>query len=198
LENLDISRCFSEKYKNTRVLITGNTGFKGSWLALWLYHLQAKISGYSLTPPTDPNHFSLLNLDYPTTIGDIRDKAKLQSTFDEVKPEIVFHLAAQPLVRYSYGNPHETIDVNIMGLTNLLEICRSCKELKAIVVITSDKCYQNLETGKSFVESDPMGGYDPYSMSKACAELIAVFGIQLNIFLKLDTSATDSITSPSI
>ena len=167
MENL-----FNNIYKNKKVLITGHTGFKGSWLAFWLIKMGADVTGYSLTPPTQPNHFELLNLKMNSIIGDIRDKEKLNKTLKKYKPEIIFHLAAQPLVRLSYKEPIETLETNIIGTANLFEACRSVNSVKAILNITSDKCYENKEWIWGYRENDPMGGYDPYSASKGCSELI--------------------------
>lgn len=153
-------------------MITGHTGFKGSWLALWLKELGAKVVGYSLEPPTKPNHFELLKLDIISIIGDIRDAEKLHRAFRAHDPEIVFHLAAQPLVRYSYKNPVETFETNVMGTINVFESCRNTKTVRAIVNITSDKCYENKEWVWGYRENDTMGGFDPYSASKGCAELV--------------------------
>jgi len=162
---------FDGIYKNKPVLITGHTGFKGSWLAFWLKQMGAEVTGYSLPAPTSPNHFELLNLDMPSIIGDIRDVKKLEDTFAHFRPEIVFHLAAQPLVRCSYENPIETYDINVIGTLRIFEACRKHK-VKAIVNVTSDKCYENREWIWGYRENDPMGGYDPYSSSKGCAELL--------------------------
>jgi len=163
---------FNGVYKNKRVLVTGNTGFKGSWLSLWLIKLGAEVIGYSLEPPTKPSHFELLDLDMVSIIGDIRDRDKLNTTFKKYKPNIVFHLAAQPLVRYSYINPVETFETNVMGIINVFEACKNTETVRAIVIITSDKCYENREWIWGYRENDPMGGYDPYSASKGCAELV--------------------------
>ena len=163
---------FDGIYKNKKVLITGHTGFKGSWLSLWLTKMGADVIGYSLTPPTKPSHFELLNLDIDSHIADIRDKEKLFDVFRKTKPEIVFHLAAQPIVRLSYKEPIETLETNIMGTANLFEACRKTDSVRAILNITSDKCYENKEWIWGYRENDPMGGYDPYSVSKGCSELI--------------------------
>lgn len=164
-------KLFGGVYENKRVLITGHTGFKGSWLAIWLTKLGANVYGYSLEPTTTPNHYGLLE-PIPQTIGDIRDGLKLREIFDFFQPQIVFHLAAQPLVRESYLMPDETFEVNVMGTLRVLEAARSIKSVKAIVNVTSDKCYENREWVWPYRESDPMGGYDPYSASKGCAELL--------------------------
>ncbi|MBF0491231.1 MAG: CDP-glucose 4,6-dehydratase [Deltaproteobacteria bacterium] len=161
-------------WKNKKVLITGNTGFKGSWLCLFLQNLNVNIVGYSLPPPTEPSLFKLAALDksVKTFYEDVRDFEKLKKVLLEEKPEIVIHMAAQPLVRYSYKNPIETYSTNVMGTVNVLEAARYCDSLRAIVVVTSDKCYENKEWIWSYRENEPMGGYDPYSNSKGCAELV--------------------------
>lgn len=162
---------FSSIYKDKTVLVTGHTGFKGSWLVYWLNKMGAKVIGYSLEAPTTPNHIELLDLDIVSIIGDIRDLEKLNKTFEEYNPDIVFHLAAQPLVRLSYENPIETYETNVMGTLKVLEACRT-NDVKAIVNITSDKAYENKEWIWGYRENDPMGGYDPYSSSKGCADLL--------------------------
>jgi CDP-glucose 4,6-dehydratase len=156
-------------------LLTGHTGFKGSWLSIWLQSLGAKVVGYALPPSTNPNLFALATVEQGMTsvIGDIRDLDKLQSVFASHQPEIVFHMAAQPLVRYSYQNPVETYATNVMGTVHLLESVRNTPSVKAVVNITTDKCYENKEWIWGYRESEPMGGYDPYSNSKACAELVS-------------------------
>ncbi|WP_323644988.1 CDP-glucose 4,6-dehydratase [Aliarcobacter butzleri] len=163
---------FSGIYKDKTVLVTGHTGFKGSWLVFWLSQMGAKVIGYSLEAPTNPNHIELLNLDIVSTIGDIRDLDKLNQVFNKYKPDIVFHLAAQPLVRLSYENPIETYETNVIGTLKVFEACRA-NNVKAIVNITSDKAYENKEWIWGYRENDPMGGYDPYSSSKGCADLLA-------------------------
>jgi len=167
MENL-----FAGVYRNKKVLVTGHTGFKGSWLALWLQHLGAKVTGYSLSPPTQPNHYDLLNLECNSIISDIRDFEKLTQITQQIKPDIIFHLAAQPLVRYSYQQPKETFEVNTIGTVNIFEASRITPSVKAIINVTSDKCYDNKEWLWGYREIDPMGGNDPYSASKGCAELI--------------------------
>jgi CDP-glucose 4,6-dehydratase len=164
---------FANIYQGKRVLITGHTGFKGSWLALWLTQLGAEVAGYALPPPTMPNHLELLNLKISSVTGNILDKDKLLKAFIDFEPEIVFHLAAQPLVRRSYDEPAETFAVNVLGTANVLDACRKCSSVRAIVNVTSDKCYENKEWVWGYRENDPMGGYDPYSASKGCAELVA-------------------------
>ena len=160
-------------YAGKKVLITGHTGFKGSWLALWLKELGAEICGIALDPPTNPSHYDLLHLDINSHIVDIRDREKVNKVFDEFKPEVVFHLAAQPLVRYSYKNPTETYETNVIGSLNIFEASRRVGTVKSIVCVTTDKCYENKEWHWGYRENDPMGGYDPYSSSKACLELMA-------------------------
>ena len=156
------------------VLLTGHTGFKGSWLSLWLQSMGAKVVGYALAPPTSPSLFKIANVDegIASLTGDIRDLEHLRSVFAKYNPEIVFHMAAQPLVRYSYINPVETYSTNVMGTVNLLESVRGTDSVKAVVNVTSDKCYENREWMWAYRENEQMGGYDPYSSSKGCAELI--------------------------
>ncbi len=161
-------------WKNKRVFITGHTGFKGGWLVLWLEKLGCNISGYSLEPNTTPNLFNVLGLSNKIehNIGDIRDYDNLFDKINRFKPDIVFHLAAQPLVRYSYQNPIETYSTNVMGTVNLLEAVRKYGKAQATIVVTSDKCYDNKEQIQGYKETDPMGGHDPYSNSKGCSELV--------------------------
>lgn len=163
-------------YRDKRVLITGHTGFKGGWLSLWLSCLGAKVCGYALAPNTTPSLFETINVAgkiQKSVIGSILDRAALQQAFDDFKPEIVFHLAAQPLVRLSYAEPVLTYETNVIGSLNVLEAARKCGSVKSFVNVTTDKCYENKETGKNFEESDPMGGYDPYSSSKGCVEIMS-------------------------
>lgn len=162
---------FGGIYSGKRIFVTGHTGFKGSWMSLWLTKLGAKVLGYALAPATDPNHFSILDLPIETVTGDIRDGDYLAGIFERFQPEIVFHMAAQPLVRFSYDEPVETFQTNVMGTINVFEACRRTSTVRAILNITSDKCYENREWVWGYRENDPMGGYDPYSASKGCAEL---------------------------
>ncbi len=157
-----------------RVLLTGHTGFKGSWLSLWLQSMGAKVVGYALPPPTNPSLFEVANVSLGMTsiIGDIRDLTQLQTVFTEHQPEIVIHMAAQPLVRHSYLEPVETYSTNVMGVVNLLEAVRQTKSIKAVVNVTTDKCYENREWTWGYRENEAMGGFDPYSSSKGCAELV--------------------------
>jgi len=157
-----------------RVFLTGHTGFKGSWLSLWLQHMGAQVTGYALAPPTSPSLFEVANVsrNMRSITGDIRDQAALSHAVAEAHPEIVIHMAAQSLVRLSYETPVETYATNVMGTVNLLEAVRQTSGIKAVVNVTSDKCYENKEWVWGYRESDPMGGYDPYSNSKGCAELV--------------------------
>ena len=161
-------------FKGRRVLITGDTGFKGSWLALWLQTAGAEVYGYALPPRTPDDHYSVLGLEGGITHcdGDLRDLARLEQCFDRVMPEYVFHLAAQALVRPSYRDPKETFDINIGGSVNLLDCVRSCDSVRVLVYVTSDKCYLNREWVWGYRENDRLGGHDPYSASKAAAELV--------------------------
>ena len=163
---------FGNVYKDKKVLITGNTGFKGSWLALWLLNLDAGVVGYSLDIPTDPNHHEILNLDFETISGDIRDLEKLRKAIESFQPDIVFHMAAQSLVRKSYESPVETFETNVIGTVNVFEACKRIKSATAFVNVTSDKCYENREWIWGYRENDPVGGHDPYSASKGCAEIV--------------------------
>ena len=167
-----IDSCFNGIYRGKKVLITGHTGFKGSWLAFWLQQMGAEVIGYSLEPPTKPNHFSLLKLNMESIIGDIRDTEKLNQAFKTHHPQIVFHLAAQPIVRVSYQDPVGTFSSNVMGTINVFEAARACDSVRAIINVTSDKCYENREWPWGYRESEPVGGYDPYSASKGCAEIV--------------------------
>lgn len=163
---------FGDVYCNRCVLLTGHTGFKGSWLALWLKTLGAQITGLALAPNSTTSHWDLLGLDLDDKRIDIRDAAAVRDAVHATAPEIVFHLAAQPLVRRSYCEPLETWSTNVMGTANVLEACRLQPGVRAIVVITSDKCYENREWDWGYRENDCLGGHDPYSASKAGAELV--------------------------
>ena len=167
---------FGGRYSGRSVLVTGHTGFKGGWLALWLHRLGAQVHGYALDPPTQPSLFEVARIGSilaSDTRNDVADLAALKLTFNDARPEVVFHLAAQPLVRASYCSPVETIACNIMGTANLLEAARMSHSVKALVVITSDKVYENREWPFAYRELDSLGGRDPYSASKAAAEIVA-------------------------
>ena len=161
-------------YREKRVLVTGHTGFKGSWLTIWLKALGAKVTGYSLEPNTEPSIFEATKLGSKVNhiIGDIRDSEHLEETFQKFNPEYVFHLASQPIVRDSYKNPKYTYETNIMGLINLFEAIRKSNSVKTVINVTSDKCYENKESMQGYREIDPLGGNDPYSSSKACSEIV--------------------------
>lgn len=166
---------FSDTYRGRNVFITGHTGFKGSWLSAWLINLGARVTGFSLSLPTEPANFEALKLaeKLKDLRGDVRDAPAVSAAITASQPEIVFHLAAQPLVRESYEKPVETFQTNMLGTLNVLEACRHCPSVKAVVIITSDKCYRNEEWVWGYRETDRLGGADPYSASKGCAELIA-------------------------
>ncbi len=165
---------FSNIYKNKKILLTGHTGFKGSWMAIWLKELGADVYGYSLEPYTSKDNFVTTGLEKKIHhhIGDIRNKEALQEYFNKVQPDIAFHLAAQPLVIESYNNPHYNYETNLMGTVNFFEAVRNCPSVKAAINVTTDKCYQNNEWLWGYRENDAMGGDDPYSASKGCSELI--------------------------
>ncbi|MCM0761004.1 CDP-glucose 4,6-dehydratase [Sporomusa sphaeroides DSM 2875] len=163
-----------KSYSRRTVLVTGCSGFKGSWLSVWLTAMGARVIGYALEAPTEPAMFRALSLNKHiiSIEADVRDEVALTQAFKTYKPDIVFHLAAQPLVRYSYLEPKETFETNVMGTVNVLEAVRLCGTVKSIVVVTTDKCYENREWVYGYRETDPLGGYDPYSASKGCAELV--------------------------
>ena len=169
-----MSQASTNPWQSRRVLVTGHTGFKGSWLSLWLHSLGARVTGYALPPPTTPSLFEAAGMAalIDHVEGDIRDLGALRGTIESAQPEVIFHLAAQPLVRLSYEQPVETYATNVMGTVHLLEAARQVPGIKAVICITSDKCYENREWVWPYRESDPMGGHDPYSSSKGCAELV--------------------------
>lgn len=171
LEGVEMNPAF---WQGKRVFLTGHTGFKGSWMSLWLQSLGAELTGFALEPPTQPSLFNeaKVALGMRSIVGDIRDLALLQKSLLDCKPHIVIHMAAQPLVRYSYANPVETYATNVMGTVHLLEAVRHTPGIKAVVNITTDKCYENREWAWGYRENEPMGGHDPYSSSKGCAELV--------------------------
>lgn len=162
-------------WNGKRVFLTGHTGFKGGWLSLWLASMGAKVAGYALAPNTTPNFFEVAKVESDleqSHIADIRDLEKLQKAMADARPEIVIHMAAQPLVRYSYSNPVETYATNVMGTVHVLESIRALDCVRAVVIVTTDKCYENQEWVWGYRENEPMGGHDPYSNSKGCAELV--------------------------
>jgi CDP-glucose 4,6-dehydratase len=162
-------------WQGRRVFLTGHTGFKGGWLALWLARLGANVRGYALDPCTEPNLFTVARVGsvIEDIRGDIRDSAKLEAAMREFAPEVVFHLAAQPLVRYSYKDPIGTYETNVIGTARVLDSVRRTPSVRAVVSVTTDKCYENKEWVWPYRETDPLGGYDPYSSSKACAEIVS-------------------------
>lgn len=163
-----------EFWRGKRVFLTGHTGFKGSWMSLWLQSMGAQLTGYALKPPTEPSLFEVARVaeGMESIQADVRDLDALSKSMQAAKPEIVIHMAAQPLVRYSYDHPVETYSTNVMGLVNLFESVRKTGGIKAVINVTSDKCYENKEWVWGYRENEPMGGYDPYSNSKGCAELV--------------------------
>lgn len=165
----------SEFWRGKKVFLTGHTGFKGSWLSLWLQQLGAEVTGYALEAPTSPSLFveAKVAMGMQSIIGDIRDAGALNSALAATKPDVVIHMAAQPLVRYSYLNPVETYSINLMGTIHLLEAIRQSNTIKAVINVTTDKCYENREWVWGYREHEPMGGYDPYSCSKGCSELVS-------------------------
>ena len=170
-ENRQLNASF---WRGKRILLTGHTGFKGSWLSLWLQSLGSEVTGYALLPPTNPSLFEVAKVGAAMTsiIGDIRDLPTLQKAIQAAQPEIVIHMAAQALVRHSYQNPVETYSTNVMGTVHLLEAVRNTPGVKAVLVVTTDKCYENNERIWGYREDEPIGGFDPYSNSKGCAELV--------------------------
>jgi CDP-glucose 4,6-dehydratase len=164
----------SEFFKGKKVFLTGHTGFKGAWLSIWLHALGARVTGFALEPPTDPSLFALARVDelVHSVIADVRDLDRLKKEMAEAAPEIVIHMAAQPLVRESYKSPVETYATNVMGTVHLMESVRNCPSVKAVVNVTTDKVYENREWAWGYRENEKLGGYDPYSNSKGCAELV--------------------------
>ncbi len=175
MNNQQFATVNSNFWKGKRVFLTGHTGFKGGWLSLWLASMGAKVTGYALAPNTNPSFFEVVKINNEidqSYIADIRDLEKLKNAMNNAQPEIVIHMAAQPLVRYSYANPVETYATNVMGTVNVLEGIRTLDCVRAAVIVTTDKCYENKEWTWGYRENEPMGGYDPYSNSKGCAELV--------------------------
>lgn len=165
-------RYFDGVFANKTVLLTGHTGFKGSWLTFWLQQLGADVHGIALPPDSNPSHWQLLNLKTAQALLDINQAERLKYQMQQIMPDVVIHMAAQPLVRLSYDEPVSTWHTNVMGTVNVLEACRTSPSVKAIVVVTTDKVYENTESGQAFSETMPLGGYDPYSASKAACELL--------------------------
>jgi len=165
---------FGREFAGERVFVTGDTGFKGAWLAYWLTRLSADVIGFALDPPTNPSLFDALDLGAQLrhVTGDVRDRDRLVTEVQAAAPSVIFHLAAQALVLRAYASPHDTVETNVMGTVNVLEAARSCPSVKAVVIVTTDKIYQNAETGNPFREDDPLGGTDPYGASKGAAELV--------------------------
>jgi CDP-glucose 4,6-dehydratase len=159
-------------WRGRRVLLTGHTGFKGAWMHLWLRTLGADVTGYALAPAGDPNLWSIVEGGAKSVIGDIRDQGRMDLAMADVNPQVVIHMAAQALVRESYRDPIGTYGSNVMGTAGVLQACRTARDLECVVVVTSDKVYENHDEGRAFVETDRLGGHDPYSNSKACAELL--------------------------
>lgn len=190
---------FNKTYQNKKILLTGHTGFKGSWMAIWLKELGAEVYGYSLEPYTAKDNFISTNLASKIhhTIGDIRDLDKLQNYFNQIKPDIAFHLAAQPLVIESYNNPHYNFETNLMGIVNFFEAVRNCPSIKVAINVTTDKCYQNNEWLWGYRENDAMGGDDPYSASKGCSELITNSYIK-SFFSKAETAHVASARAGNV
>lgn len=184
---------FKNIYKGKKVLVTGHTGFKGSWLSIWLNELGAEVYGFALVPSLGTDNFITSGLERKINhrIGDVRDLRSLKDYFFEVQPDIAFHLAAQPLVIYSYENPVETFETNLMGVVNFFEAVRATPSVKAAINVTSDKCYENSEWVWGYRESDPMGGKDPYSASKGCAELITNSYLR-SFFIQSDCSVASA------
>nr|WP_315123810.1 CDP-glucose 4,6-dehydratase [uncultured Capnocytophaga sp.] len=196
---MEIGKVNPNFWKGKRVFLTGHTGFKGSWLSLWLQLMGAEVKGFSLTPPTTPSLFAEANVaqQMQSEIGDIRDFSKLSESIRSFNPDVLLHLAAQPLVRLSYKEPIETYSTNVMGTVNVLEASRYASHLKAIVVITTDKCYENREWEWGYRENEPMGGHDPYSNSKGCAELV-VSAYRRSFFHTNDTAAVASARAGNV
>ncbi len=196
MENLGITETF---WRGKKVLVTGHTGFKGSWLALWLQKLGADVCGFALDPPTQPNLFEQAQVARGMTSihGDIRDFEQLKQAFTDFEPEFVFHLAAQALVRYSYQFPVETYQTNVIGTLHVLEAIRACPSVHAVVMVTTDKCYENKEWLWAYRENEALGGHDPYSSSKACAELL-IASYRQSFFNEAEHAAIASVRAGNV
>lgn len=191
---------FNGFFNNKKVLVTGHTGFKGSWLCIWLHELGADVVGIGLSPYSERDNFVLSNIGNKIKADirvDIRDRIKIKEIFAEYQPEIVFHLAAQPLVRLSYELPVETYDINVMGTINVMEAIRTTKSVKVGIMITTDKCYENCEQLEGYVETDPLGGYDPYSSSKGACE-IAIQSWRRSFFNPKDYGKKHNVSIASV
>lgn len=191
---------FNGFFNNKKVLVTGHTGFKGSWLCIWLHELGADVVGIGLSPYSERDNFVLSNIGNKIKADirvDIRDRIKIKEIFAEYQPEIVFHLAAQPLVRLSYELPVETYDINVMGTINVMEAIRATKSIKVGIMITTDKCYENCEQLEGYVETDPLGGYDPYSSSKGACE-IAIQSWRRSFFNPKDYGKKHNVSIASV
>ena len=186
-------------WQGKKVLITGHTGFKGSWLSLWLQQLGAQVTGLSLAPATSPNLFEVAHVadDMTSIVGDICNLTLVKDVFTQCRPDIVIHLAAQALVRFSYDEPIETYQTNVMGTLNILEALRTCNSVKAAIMVTTDKCYDNKEQHRPYKEIDPLGGHDPYSSSKACAELL-IDSYRRSFFSATDATAIASVRAGNV
>lgn len=189
----------AETYRGQQVFVTGHTGFKGAWLAEWLVSLGADVTGYALDPPTDPNLFDATGLAQRIrhVVADVRDRDRLAAEVGAARPSVIFHLAARALVRRAYEEPHDTFETNVMGTVNILEAARTCPTVRAVVIVTSDKVYDNPETGRPFVETDPLGGFDPYGAGKAAAELVTA-AYRQSFFAGPDAAAIASVRAGNV
>ena len=201
MENMEITKGIVDTgfWKNKKVFLTGHTGFKGTWLSLSLQSMGAIVKGYSLKPNTIPNLFTeaCVSKNMDSEIGDIRDLNHISKSMLDFNPDVLIHMAAQPLVRYSYKNPIETYSTNVMGTVNVLESARKCSNLKSIVSITTDKCYENTGVKTGYKEHDPMGGHDPYSSSKGCAELV-ISAYRRSFFTSKNTASLASARAGNV
>ncbi len=196
LENMGINETF---WRGKKVLVTGHTGFKGSWLSMWLQLLEADVYGLSLQPPTQPNLFERAAVGKRMTSlhGDIRDLSQVTKTVSAIQPDIVIHMAAQSLVHYGYRHPVETYQTNVMGTVHVLEAVRACERVRAAVMVTTDKCYDSTEPGEPHRENDPLGGHDPYSSSKGCAEL-SIASYRNSFFFEPESAAIASVRAGNV
>jgi CDP-glucose 4,6-dehydratase len=199
MDRLLIGKVNQDFWKGKKVFLTGHTGFKGSWLSLWLQVMGATIKGYALAPPSNPNLFTEANVadGMHSDIGNIIDLCSLKKSMVDFNPDVLIHMAAQPLVRLSYKEPIATYTTNVIGTANVLEAARSCSNLKAIVSVTTDKCYENREWAWGYRENEPMGGHDPYSSSKGCAELVTA-AYRRSFFYEVNTPALASARAGNV